>query len=73
VNQGLGNYGGPHPIFDRFIFGEWTDLVVVAAFSLIIFYWALAVAAPTDKVGAAVEGDAKQVLGSGILHVSPSS
>jgi amino acid transporter len=69
----LGNYGGPHPIFDRFIFGEWTDLVVVAAFSLIIFYWALAVAAPTDKVGAAVEGDAKQVLGSGILHVSPSS
>ncbi|WP_197746914.1 APC family permease [Mycolicibacterium madagascariense] len=54
----FGNYGGLHPIFNGFVFGEWTDVVVVAAFSLIVYYWALAVAAPSDQVAAAVAKDA---------------
>jgi amino acid transporter len=69
----FGNYGGPHPVYDGFVFGEWTDLVVVAAFSLIIYYWALAVALPTEKVQAAVERDADQIEGGSVLPVPLTS
>ncbi|MBB5168489.1 APC family permease [Mycobacterium sp. AZCC_0083] len=69
----FGNYGGLHPVFDGFIFGEWSDLVIVAAFSLIIYYWALAVAMPAEKVKAAVERDADQIEGGNVLPVPLSS
>jgi len=65
----FGNYGGIHPVFDGFVFGEWSDLVVIAAFSLIIFYWALAVAMPSEKIKAAVEKDADQIEGGDVLAV----
>ncbi|MCW2513690.1 MAG: family permease [Mycobacterium sp.] len=69
----FGDYGGPHPVFDGFIFGEWSDLVLVAVFSLAIFYWALAVAMPSDKVKAAVERDADQIEGGNVLPVPLTS
>jgi amino acid transporter len=57
-----GNYGaGTHPVFNGFVFGEWSDLIIVAAFSLVIYYWALAVAMPTEKVETAVARDANQI------------
>ena len=69
----FGNYGGIHPVFDGFAFGEWSDLVVVAAFSLIIFYWALAVAMPSEKIKAAVEKDSDQIESGTVLPVPISS
>ena len=69
-----GNYGaGTHPVFDGFVFGEWSDLVVVAAFSLAIFYLALATAMPTEKVKAAVEKDADQIESGNVLAVPLTS
>jgi amino acid transporter len=65
-----GNYGaGTHPVFNGFVFGEWSDLIIVAAFSLVIYYWALAVAMPTEKVEAAVARDANQIETGTILPV----
>jgi hypothetical protein len=32
------------------IFPLWWDMVAVAAFSLVVFYWALRVALPTDRI-----------------------
>jgi amino acid transporter len=34
--------------------GKWLDLIIIAVFSLAIYYWAVHVAMPTDKVQAAV-------------------
>jgi amino acid transporter len=69
-----GNYGaGTHPVFDGFVFGEWSDLVIVAAFSLAIFYLALATAMPTEKVKAAVERDADQIESGNVLAVPLTS
>jgi amino acid transporter len=69
-----GNYGaGTHPVFDGFIFGEWSDLIIIAVFSLVIYYLALAVAMPTEKVKAAVERDADQIEGGNVLPVPLSS
>jgi hypothetical protein len=69
----FGNYAGIHPVFDGFVFGEWSDLVVVAAFSLIIFYWALALAMPSEKIKAAVEKDSDQIESGNVLPVPISS
>ena len=69
----FGNYAGIHPVFDGFVFGEWSDLVVVAVFSLIIFYWALAVAMPSEKIKAAVEKDSDQIESGNVLPVPISS
>jgi hypothetical protein len=60
-------------VFDGFVFGEWSDLIIVAAFSLVIFYWALSVAMPTEKVKAAVAKDANQIEGGNVLPVPLSS
>jgi hypothetical protein len=48
----LGRYGGGHMDLP-----EWIDLVVVAVFSLVIFYFAVHVAMDSEKVKAAVERD----------------
>jgi amino acid transporter len=69
----FGDYGGPHPIFDGFVFGQWTDLFVVAVFSLVIYYWALAVALPSGRVKAIVEKDADQIESGTVLPVPLSS
>jgi amino acid transporter len=69
----FGNYGGPHPVYDGFIFGEWTDLVVVAVFSLVIYYWSVAVALPADRVKVFVERDADQIEGGNVLPVPLTS
>ena len=69
----FGDYGGPHPIFDGFVFGQWTDLVVVLIFSLIIYYWALAVALPSDRVKVIVERDADAIEGGNVLPVPLTS
>ena len=45
----FGEYDGPHPVFDGWVFGQWTDLVVVILFSLVIYYWAVAVAMPQHR------------------------
>jgi len=45
------NIGGAHPTG----IGKWVDLIVLAAFSLVIYYWAVAVAMSKEKVLAAVE------------------
>jgi amino acid transporter len=44
------NIGGAHPHG----ISEWYDLILIAVFSLAIYYWAVHVAMPTDKVQAAV-------------------
>jgi amino acid transporter len=44
------NIGGKHPSH----VSEWYDLIIIAVFSLAIYYWATHVAMPTDKVQAAV-------------------
>ena len=66
-----GNYGvGIHPVFNNFIFGQWSDLVIVAAFALVIYYWARAAAMPTEKVKDAVARDAHQIETGAVLPVS---
>jgi amino acid transporter len=44
------NIGGKHPSH----LSEWYDLIIIAVFSLAIYYWATHVAMSTDKVQAAV-------------------
>jgi len=45
------NIGGKHPSH----VSEWYDLILIAAFSLVIYYWAVRVAMSADKIQAAVE------------------
>jgi amino acid transporter len=44
------NIGGVSPTG----IGKWIDLIIIALFSLVIYYWAVMVAMPTDKVQEAV-------------------
>jgi len=44
------NIGGKHPTG----IAEWYDLIIIAVFSLVIYYWAVHVSMPADKVQAAV-------------------
>jgi amino acid transporter len=69
----FGNYGGPHAVYDGFIFGEWSDLVIVAVFSVAIFYLALATAMPSEQMKAAVERDADQIESGNVLAVPLTS
>jgi amino acid transporter len=53
----LGQYGdGSHQVL-----GEWWDLAVVIAFSLVIYYWALNLAMSHDKVQEAIAKDSAQI------------
>jgi len=53
----LGRYGnGAHDALP-----EWWDLVAVAVWSLIIFYYAVSLAMEPDKVRAAVESEQRQL------------
>ncbi len=40
---------------------EWWDLVVVIVFSLVIFYWAVSLTMPHEKVEAAIAKDSAQI------------
>jgi amino acid transporter len=51
----IGRYGGHNAL------PNWIDLLVVIAFSLIIFYYAVGLAMETDKVKAAVETDEREI------------
>jgi amino acid transporter len=51
----LGRYGGHEVIPD------WIDLVVVIAFSLVIFYWAVSLTMHVDRVQEAIAKDAHQI------------
>ncbi len=58
--------GGKHPTH----VSEWYDLIIIAVFSLAIYYWAAHVAMSTDKVQAAVadvEAEASIELDSNLL------
>jgi amino acid transporter len=58
--------GGLHPTG----IGKWIDLIIIAAFALVIYYWAVHVAMSTDKVQAAVhdvEAEASIELESSLL------
>jgi amino acid transporter len=60
------NIGGKHPSH----VSEWYDLIIIAVFSLAIYYWAVHVAMSTDKVQAAVadvEAEASIELESHVL------
>ncbi|HET6502011.1 MAG TPA: APC family permease [Amycolatopsis sp.] len=50
----LGRYGSSGELK---LLPEWIDLVVVIAFSLAIFYWAVSLAQPSEKVREAVEAE----------------
>jgi amino acid transporter len=53
----LGRYGtGSHSWLP-----EWIDLLVVIVFSLVIFYWAISLTMPHDKVVAAIAKDREQI------------
>ena len=53
----IGRYGvGSHSWLP-----EWVDLAVVIAFSLVIFYWAVSLTMPHDKVVAAIAKDREQI------------
>jgi amino acid transporter len=47
----LSSFGG----LDDPVFNDWWTIVVVAAFSLVIYYWALAVALPTEEIERMIE------------------
>jgi amino acid transporter len=51
----LGRYGGSNAIPD------WVDLAIVIAFGLVIFYWAVSLTMPTNRVQAAIAKDAHQI------------
>jgi amino acid transporter len=51
----LGRYGGHEVIPD------WIDLVVVIAFSLVIFYWAVSLTMHRDRVQEAIAKDSQQI------------
>ena len=48
-------------------------MVAIAVFSPMIFYWALAVAMPSEKIKVAVEKDSDQIEGGDVLAVPFSS
>ena len=53
----LGRYGtGSHSWLP-----EWVDLAVVIGFSLVIFYWAVSLTMPHDKVVTAIAKDREQI------------
>ena len=53
----LGRYGtGSHGWLP-----EWVDLLVVIVFSLVIFYWAISLTMPQEKVDAAIAKDREQI------------
>jgi amino acid transporter len=53
----IGRYGkGSHGVLP-----DWWDLVVVIAFSLVIFYYAVELAMESDKVKAAIESEERQI------------
>jgi len=47
----VSNFG---PLDDP-LFGDWWGIVIVAAFSLVIYYWALAVALPAEEIERMIE------------------
>jgi len=60
----FGRYGvGSHSVLP-----SWIDLLVVIGFSLVIFYWALRLAMPTDRVQVAISKDSAQI---DYVHVLP--
>jgi amino acid transporter len=68
-----GSYGkGIHPVFKHWVLGEWTDLVIVLAFSLVIYYWAILVAMPRSAVRAAIDSDAAEIQSGTVLAVPVS-
>lgn len=69
----FGNYGGPHPIFNGWPLGEWTDVAVVLVFSMTVYYWALGAALPSERVKSVVARDAEQIEGGSVLSVPLSS
>ncbi len=68
----FGEYGGTND-FDNGFAGEWTDLVVVIAFGLVMYYWAVATAQPIAKVLAAVRDDEEQIESGEVLNVPMTS
>ncbi|HEY6798028.1 MAG TPA: APC family permease [Kineosporiaceae bacterium] len=52
----FGRYGG-----GRGLLPEWIDLLVVIGFSLVIFFWAVSLAMPRERVAEAVARDAAQM------------
>lgn len=51
------NYAGRYGSGAKNYLPEWIDLIVVVAFSLVIFYWAISLALPKEEIVAAVEAD----------------
>jgi amino acid transporter len=47
----LSSFGG----LDDPVYGDWWGITIVAAFSLVIYYWALAVALPTEEIERMIE------------------
>ena len=57
-----GNYGSDGDGHKSAIFpGTQWDIIVVAAFALVIFYWAVSLAVPSEAVQAAVDAEADKV------------
>ena len=52
----LGRYGG-----GRNILPDWVDLITVIAFSLVIFYWGIALSVSPERAAAHVAKDAHQM------------
>jgi amino acid transporter len=49
-------------VSDRTIIGNWWDLLIIIAFSLVIFYYAVSVASSTERVKELVEVDHDQLV-----------
>jgi amino acid transporter len=52
----LGRYGGGHRVLPN-----WIDLLVVIGFSVVIFFWAVRLSMPPERVAEAVAKDADQI------------
>ena len=64
----FGEYGGNNDLGKGFA-GQYTDIVVVIVFSVVMYYWAVATAQPVPQVLAAVRDDEEQIEAGQVLAV----
>ncbi len=68
----FGEYKGVHPVYDNWWFGQYSDLVVVIVFSLVVYYYAVSTAMPRDMVQEAVARDSRYIDSGKVLNVPMS-
>jgi amino acid transporter len=68
----FGDYGGAKPELQHAGLGQWSDIVIVIIFSLVIYYWAVSIAMPKQDVQDAIQQDIAMIEGGDVLNVPVS-